>query len=77
MIRITINASSEGELNRRLDELIERNRAVVIKKGQIIGYRKSFDRHEHTGRHAFTKCEDTIKYVAVVDLPDNRKAVHR
>lgn len=77
MMRITVRAKSEDELNWRLDELIERNKAVVVKKGQIIGFNKSFARNDHTGRHSFVKCEDNITYLAVVDLPDNRKAVHR
>lgn len=77
MKRITIRSKSEAELNRRIDELIERNQVVVVKKGQIIGFNKSFTTSEYTGRSKFQACEDNITYVAVLDMPDNRKGVRK
>jgi hypothetical protein len=77
MMRITIRAKNEDELNWRIDELIERNKAVVVKKGMLIGFNKTFQTNEFTGRAKFQECEDTITYIAVLDMPDNRKGAKK
>lgn len=77
MMRFTIRAKSEDELNWRIDELIERNQVVVVKKGQIIGFNKTFTTSEYTGRSKFQACEDNITYIAVLDMPDKRKGVRK
>lgn len=77
MMRFTIRAKNEDELNWRIAELEERNQAVVVKKGQLIGFNKTFAVNEFTGRSKFQACEDNITYIAVLDMPDNRKGVRK